>query len=95
MAWVCPTVLPVERDLHLPLLRAQQRLRHLRDRQSLGVRPVEKVTGARLLHDLSTRVTAHVTKAIVTEDNSAVLHASVGYDEFSACERIKRMLRSF
>lgn len=95
LLWICPTVLLVECDLHLPLLGAQQRLRHLRDRQPLGVRAVEKVTGARLLHDLSTRVAAHVTEAIVTEDDGAVLHSSVGYDEFSACEKENIIISTF
>lgn len=82
-----PTVFAVEVDLHSPLLRAQQGLRHLGDGQPLGVGPVHEVARARLLHDLGARVAAHVAEAVVAEDDGAVLHPGVGDDELAACGR--------
>lgn len=80
-----PTVFAVKVDLHFPLLRPQQGLRHLSDGQSLGVRSIQEVARARLLHDLSARVTTHVAEAIVAEDDGAVLDSCIGYDELATC----------
>lgn len=84
-AALCPTIFAVEVDLHFPLLRPQQGLSHLSDGQPLGVRSVQKVARARLLHDLSPGVTAHVAEAIVAEDDGAVLHSRISYDELTTC----------
>lgn len=81
----CPTVFPVEGNFHLPLHRAQQRLCHLYCGELLGVRPIQEVAGARLLHDLGTRVAAHHAEAVVAEDDGAVLHAGIGDDELAIC----------
>lgn len=78
-----PTVFAVEVDLHSPLLRPEEGLRHLGDGQSLGVGSVQEVARARLLHDLGARVAAHVAEAIVAEDDGAVLHPRVGDDELA------------
>ena len=78
-----PTIFLVEVDLHLPLLRPQQSLGHLGDGQPLGVRSVQEVACARLLHDLGTCVTTHAAEAIVAEDDGAVLHPCVGDDELA------------
>lgn len=80
-----PTIFAVKVDLHSPLLRPEQGLRHLGDGQSLGVGSVQEVTRAWLLHDLSTRVTTQVAEAIVAEDDGAVLHPCIGYDELATC----------
>lgn len=80
-----PTIFAVKVDLHFPLLRPKQGLRHLGDGQPLGVGSIQEVTCARLLHDLSTRVTTHVAEAIIAEDDGAVLHSCIGYDEFTTC----------
>ncbi len=42
---------------------------------------MQKVEGARLLHDLGAGVAAELAEAIVAEDNGFVLHLRVGYDE--------------
>lgn len=84
-SFVFPTILSVKVDLHLPLLRPQQGLSHLGDRQSLGVRSVQEVTCAWLLHDLSPWVATHVAEAIVAEDDGAVLHSCVGDDKLATC----------
>lgn len=81
----CPTIFAVKVDLHSSLLRPKQGLGHLGDGQSLGVGSVQEVTRARLLHDLSTRVTTHVAEAIVAEDDGAVLDPCIGYDELTTC----------
>lgn len=78
-----PTIFAVEVDLHSPLLRPEEGLRHLGDGQTLGVGPVQEVARARLLHDLGTRVAAHVAEAIVAEDDGAVLDPRVGDDELA------------
>lgn len=57
------------------------------------MRPIQEVTGARFLHDLGPRVATHVTEAIVTEDDGAVLHPRVGYDKLSTCIRVKQRER--
>ncbi len=80
-----PTIFAVKVDLHFPLLRPKQGLRHLSDCQSLGVRSIHEVTCARLLHDLSAWVTTHVAEAIVAEDDGAVLHSCIGYDKLTTC----------
>lgn len=80
-----PTIFAVEVDLHFPLLRPKQGLRHLGDGQSLGVWSVQEVTRAWLLHDFSARVTTQVAEAIVAEDDGAVLHSCIGYDELTTC----------
>lgn len=82
---VFPTVFSVKVDLHLPLLRPQEGLRHLGDSQSLGVRSIQEVARAWLLHDLSPGVATHVAEAIVTENDGAVLHSGVGYDKLATC----------
>lgn len=78
-----PTIFAVEVDLHSPLLRPEEGLRHLGDGQTLGVGSVQEVARARLLHDLGTRVAAHVAEAIVAEDDGAVLDPRVGDDELA------------
>ncbi len=90
-----PTVFAVKVDLHFPLLRPQQGLRHLSDGQSLGVRSIQEVTRARLLHDLSTRVATHVAEAIVAEDDGAVLNSCIGYDELATCGWNEKRLLQF
>lgn len=54
------------------------------------MRPVQEVTGARFLHDLGPCVAAHVTEAIITEDDGTVLNPRVGYDKLSTCIRVKQ-----
>lgn len=46
------TILPVVGDLYLALFGAKHSLRHLVDRLLVGEVPMEKVTGAGLLHDV-------------------------------------------
>lgn len=75
------TVSGVEGHLHLPLLRPQQRLGHLGHGGPPGARAVQEAAGARLLHDLATRVPAHGAEGVVAEDDGAVLHARIGNDE--------------
>lgn len=72
-------------DLHLALLGAQQRLGHLGHRVPGGELAVEEVTSARLLHDVRPGEARHLTEAIITVDDSAVLHTGIGYDEFLIC----------
>lgn len=57
------------------------------------MRPVQEVTGARFLHDFGPRVAAHMTEAIVAEDDGAVLHPRVGYDKLSTCIKVKQRKR--
>lgn len=90
-----PTIFAVKVDLHLPLFRPQQGLRHLSDGQSLGVRSIQEVARAWLLHDLSTRVTTHVAEAIVAEDDGAVLNSCIGYDELTTCGWNEKSSRQF
>lgn len=49
---------------------------------SAGELAMEEVTRAGLLHHIRPREACHLTEAIITVDNSAVLHPSIGYDEF-------------
>lgn len=79
------TVFAVVGDLHLALLWAQQRLGHLGHRVPAGELAVQEVTGARLLHDVRPGEARHLAEAVVTVDDSAVLHAGIGYDEFLVC----------
>lgn len=69
-------------DLHLALLRAQQSLGHLGHGMPTGELAVQEVTSARLLHDVRPGKARHLAKAIITVDDSAVLHTGIGYDEF-------------
>lgn len=82
------TVLAVVGDLHLALLRAQQRLGHLGHRVSVGELAVQEVAGARLLHDVRPGEARHLAEAVVTVDDSTVLHAGIGYDEFLICGEV-------
>lgn len=79
------TILAVVGDLHLALLRAQQRLGHLGHGVPVGELAVQEVTGARLLHDIWPGEAGHLAEAIVTVDDSAVLHPGIGYDELLIC----------
>ena len=47
---------------------------------------VQEVQGARLLHDLRSRVAAQLTESIVAEDNWFLLHLRIGDDEISICK---------
>lgn len=80
-----PTIFSVQVDLHFPLLWAQQGLRHLGNGQSLRVGSIQKVTRARLLHDLSTGVTTHVAEAVIAEDDRAVFDSCICDDKFATC----------
>lgn len=82
------TIFAVVGYLHLALLRAQQRLGHLGHRVSAGELAMQEVAGARLLHDVRPGEARHLAEAIVTVDDSAVLHAGIGYDEFLVCEGV-------
>lgn len=79
------TILAVVGDLHLALLRAQQRLGHLGDGMPVGELAVQEVTGARLLHDIWPGEAGHLAEAVITVDDSTVLHPGIGYDEFLIC----------
>lgn len=79
------TVFAVVEDLQLALLRAQQRLRQLRNGALGGVGAGEEVAGAGPLHHLDTRVTKHLTEAVVAVDDGTVLHLSVGDQELAVC----------
>ena len=72
-------------DLHLALLGAQQRLGHLGHGMPVGELAVQEVASARLLHDVRPGEACHLTEAVITVDNSAVLHPGIGYDEFLIC----------
>lgn len=54
-----------------------------------GELAVQEVTSARLLHDVRPGKARHLAESIVTVDDSAVLHAGIGYDEFLVCEVIE------
>lgn len=69
-------------DLHLPLLRPQQRLGNLGNIMPLGLRPMEKVAGARLLHDIWPGETSHLTEAIIAVDDGTVLYSGICNDKF-------------
>lgn len=84
------TILAVVGDLHLALLRAQQRLGHLGHRVPAGELAVQEVASARLLHDVRPGEARHLAEGVITVDNSAVLRPSIGYDEFLICEGGKR-----
>lgn len=90
-----PTVFVVEADLHPPLLRAQQGLSHLGDGQPLGVRTVQEVTRAGLLHDLGTRVPTHVTESVIAEDDGTVLHSGICNDEVATCRKERKKIISY
>lgn len=77
-------------DLHLALLRAQQRLSHLGHRVPVGELAVQEVTGARLLHDVWPGEARHLAEAVITVDNRTVLHPGIGYDEFLICGEAKK-----
>lgn len=79
---VALTILAVVGDLHLALLRPQQRLGHLGHRVPGGELAVEEVARARLLHDVRPGEACHLAEAVVTVDDSAILHAGIGDDEF-------------
>lgn len=51
----------------------------------VGELAVQEVTGARLLHDIWPGEAGHLAEAVVTVDDSAVLHPGIGYDEFLIC----------
>lgn len=72
-------------DLHLALLGAQQRLGHLGHGVPVGELAVQEVAGARLLHDVRPGEARHLAEAVITVDDSAVLHPGIGYDEFLIC----------
>lgn len=76
------TIFAVVGDLHLALLRAQQGLGHLGHRVPAGELSVQEVTSARLLHDVRPGEARHLAEAVVTVDDSAVLHTGIGYEEF-------------
>lgn len=86
---VALTIFAVVGDLHLALLRAQQRLGHLGHRVPAGELAVQEVAGARLLHDVRPGEACHLAEAVITVDDSAVLHPSIGYDEFLICEGVE------
>lgn len=50
---------------------------------------MQEVTGARLLHDVRPGEARHLAEAIVTVDNSTVLHPGIGYDELLICKGVK------
>lgn len=79
------TIFSVEANLHPPLLCSQQSFSHLGHRRPLGVRSIQKATGAGLLHHLGSGVTAHPTEGVITEDDCTVFHLRVGDDELSIC----------
>jgi len=79
-------------DLHLALLRAQQRLGHLGHRVPAGELAVQEVARARLLHDIRPGEARHLAEAIVTVDNSTVLHTGIGYDKFLICVGVEERL---
>lgn len=86
MRWrVALTILTVVGNLHLALLRAQQRLGHLGHRVPGGELAVQEVTSAWLLHDVRPGEARHLAEAVVTVDDSAVLYPGIGYDEFLIC----------
>lgn len=82
------TILAVVGDLHLALLWAQQRLSHLGHRMPVGELTMQEVTGAWPLHDIWPGEACHLTEAIITVDNSTVLHPGIGYDEFLICGEV-------
>lgn len=86
------TILAVVGDLHLALLWAQQRLGHLGHRVPAGELAVQEVAGARLLHDVRPGEARHFAEAVITVDNSTVLHPGISYDEFLICEGVEERL---
>ena len=53
----------------------------------LGLGPMEKVTGARLLHDIWPGETSHLTEPIVAVDDGTVLHSGICNDKFFICNK--------
>lgn len=73
-------------DLHFALLRPQQCLGYLGHSMAAGELAMQEVTSARLLHNIRPGEARHLTEAIITVDNSTVLHPGIGYDEFFICD---------
>lgn len=87
------TILTVVGDLHLALLGPEHSLRHLADGVFVSQVTMEKVTGARLLHDVWSREACHFTEAVVAVYDRTVLHPGVGYDEFPVCKETKKCIQ--
>lgn len=47
-----------------------------------GELSMQEVTGARPLHDVRPGEARHLAEAVITVDDSTVLHPGIGYDEF-------------
>lgn len=91
------TIFMIVGDLHFPLLWPQQRLGNLGNIMPLGLRPVEKVAGARLLHDIWPGETSHLTEPVIAVDDGTVLHSGICNDKFFICDkkRVRHLLRIF
>lgn len=82
---------PVEGDLYLPLLRAQQHFSHLGHSRPASLRPIQEAAGTRLLHHLSTCIATH--ESITTDDDGTVLYMCIGYDKFTICQDVAQALK--
>lgn len=81
------TIFMIIGDLHFPLLWPQQRLGNLGNIMPLGLRPMEKVAGARLLHDIWPGEPSHLAEPVIAVDDGTVLHSSICNDKFFICNK--------
>jgi hypothetical protein len=86
---IARTVSFIVERLDLLFLAAVKSILDVPDAIGRRQRTVQEVTGAWMLHNLSTTVAGQIAEAVVAEDDRLVLNLSVGDDEVSIC-RIKR-----
>lgn len=80
------TCLFVEHDLVLKLLALLQGAVDAEDDAFAGLRSVQELTGAALLHDLSPGEACELTEAIrAVDDGKTLRHLSIGQDEVAVC----------
>lgn len=83
------TVLLVEEDPDLALLRVVQSFAHLANWLRHRVRTMQEVHGTRSLHDFGTRVPGHLTEAIIAENDRPPFKLSIGDHKFPICNQDK------
>lgn len=78
----------VEHDLVFKLLSLLQGLANTQDDAFAGLRPVQELAGAALLHDLGPRAARELAEAIrAVDDGKALQHLRISQDEVAVCRR--------
>lgn len=81
------TIFMIVGDLHFPLLWPQQRLGNLGNIMPLGLRPMEEVAGARLLHNIWPGEPSHLAEPVIAVDDGTILYSGICNDKFFICNK--------